>query len=79
MHLAAALNIPVFAIFGPTSPVRTGPYGKIHTIIRLELPCSPCFTRKPCADWRCIREITPEMVLEAIAGKNLLSSWPVTE
>ncbi len=72
MHLAAALNIPVFAIFGPTSPLRTGPYGKIHTIIRLELPCSPCFTRKPCPDWRCIREITPEMVLEAIAGKKLL-------
>ncbi|MGA2403570.1 MAG: glycosyltransferase family 9 protein [Syntrophobacteraceae bacterium] len=66
MHLAAALNIPVFAIFGPTSPVRTGPYGKIHTIIRLELPCSPCFTRKPCPDWRCIREVTPEMVLKAI-------------
>ena len=79
MHLAAALSIPVFAIFGPTSPVRTGPYGKIHTIIRLELPCSPCFTRKPCADWRCIREVTPEMVLEAIAGKNLLSSCPVPE
>jgi lipopolysaccharide heptosyltransferase I len=66
MHLAAALNIPVFAIFGPTSPLRTGPYGKMHTIIRLELPCSPCFTRKPCPDWRCIREITPEMVLRAV-------------
>jgi len=66
MHLAAALNVPVFAVFGPTSPVRTGPYGNIHTIIRLELPCSPCFTRKPCPDWRCIREVTPEMVLRAI-------------
>jgi lipopolysaccharide heptosyltransferase I len=66
MHLAAALNIPVFAIFGPTSPLRTGPYGKIHTVIRLDLPCSPCFSRKPCPDWRCIREITPNMVLEAI-------------
>jgi lipopolysaccharide heptosyltransferase I len=66
MHLAAALNIPAFVIFGPTSPLRTGPYGKIHTIIRLELPCSPCFTRKPCPDWRCIREVTPEMVLKKI-------------
>lgn len=70
MHLAAALNIPAFAVFGPTSPVRTGPYGNIHTIIRLELPCSPCFTRKPCADWRCIREITPEMVVDAIARNS---------
>jgi lipopolysaccharide heptosyltransferase I len=70
MHLAAALNIPVFAVFGPTSPVRTGPYGDIHTIIRLDLPCSPCFTRKPCADWKCIREITPEMVFRAIYGNE---------
>jgi len=69
MHLAAALNVPVFAIFGPTAPLRTGPYGKIHSIIRLELPCSPCFTRKPCPDWRCIREITPEMVLKVICEK----------
>ncbi len=66
MHLAAALNVPAFVIFGPTSPIRTGPYGNIHTAIRLELPCSPCFTRKPCPDWKCIREITPEMVLSAI-------------
>jgi lipopolysaccharide heptosyltransferase I len=70
MHLAAALNIPVFAIFGPTSPLRTGPYGKIHTVIRLDLPCSPCFTRKPCPDWRCIREITPDMVVEAISQRS---------
>ncbi len=75
MHLAAAMNIPVFAIFGPTSPLRTGPYGKIHTVIRLELPCSPCFTRKPCPDWRCIREITPGMVLEAISLSGLSEKW----
>lgn len=68
MHLAAALNIPVLAIFGPTSPLRTGPFGRIHTVMRLDLPCSPCFTRKPCPDWRCIRGITPEMVLETIAA-----------
>jgi lipopolysaccharide heptosyltransferase I len=72
MHLAAALNAPVFAIFGPTSPVRTGPYGKIHTIIRLELPCSPCFTRKPCPDWRCIRDITPEVVFRTISQRIAL-------
>jgi len=70
MHLAAALEVPAYVIFGPTSPLRTGPYGKIHTIIRLELPCSPCLTRKPCADWRCIRGVTPEMVLEKIVGAD---------
>ena len=70
MHLAAALGVPAFSIFGPTNPVRTGPYGDIHTVVRVDLPCSPCYTRKPCRDWRCIREITPEMVLGAIAEKG---------
>ena len=70
MHLGAAMKVPVFSIFGPTSPVRTGPYGDMHTVVRLDLPCSPCFTRKPCPDWRCILEITPEMVLEAIVSKG---------
>jgi lipopolysaccharide heptosyltransferase I len=66
MHIAAALNVPVFAIFGPTSPARTGPYGNIHTIIRSGAICSPCYKRKPCPDWRCMHDIKPEMVLGII-------------
>lgn len=66
MHIAAALDIPVFALFGPTNPDRTGPFGNIHTVIRNEMACSPCYKRKPCPDWRCITGITPEMVLEII-------------
>src|SRR5579859_3549421 len=42
MHLAAAVGTPVVAIFGPTDPVLTGPYGKGHVVLRTELPCSPC-------------------------------------
>ncbi|MBI5204939.1 MAG: lipopolysaccharide heptosyltransferase II [Nitrospirae bacterium] len=53
MHIAAALGVPVFAIFGPTNPLRTGPYGKGHTIIRKELKCSPCY-KKTCKDVRCM-------------------------
>lgn len=48
MHLAAALKVPVFAIFGPANPVRTGPYGTGHTVIRQDLPCAPCYARHPC-------------------------------
>jgi lipopolysaccharide heptosyltransferase I len=70
MHLGAALGVPVFSIFGPTSPLLTGPYGNIHTVIRRDLACSPCFTRKFCADWRCMRDILPETVLEAIVSKG---------
>lgn len=67
MHIAAALNVPVAAIFGPTSPERTGPYGRGHVIIRSERECSPCF-RKKCRDFRCMAEIRPESVLERIRG-----------
>lgn len=66
MHLAAALRVPVFAVFGPTNPVRTGPYGDIHTIIRAELPCAPCYKRKKCRQWLCMPSITVERVLKSI-------------
>lgn len=69
MHIAAALGVPVFAVFGPTSPVRTGPYGKIHTVIRSDLACSPCFRRKPCREWKCMIGISPVRVLAAIQDR----------
>ena len=43
MHLAAAVGTPVVAIFGPTDPVLTGPYGDRLTVVRVALPCAPCF------------------------------------
>ncbi|MDD5100990.1 MAG: glycosyltransferase family 9 protein [Syntrophales bacterium] len=61
MHLAAAVNTPVVALFGPTDPVRTGPYGAGHRVIRKELSCMPCF-RKRCETQRCMQEITVEEV-----------------
>ncbi len=42
MHLAVAVNCPVLAIFGPTDPKIYGPYGCLHRVVRLEIPCSPC-------------------------------------
>ena len=68
MHLAAAVKTPVIALFGPTDPARTGPYGDRHTIIRTALPCSPCFLKK-CATRKCMEDITPEQVLAAIEKK----------
>lgn len=64
MHLAAAVGTPVIALFGPTNPARTGPYGSGHTIVRLDLPCSPCLLKK-CPTRQCMEDITPEQVLEA--------------
>jgi lipopolysaccharide heptosyltransferase II len=42
MHVAAALGTPLVALFGPTEPRRTGPYGQLENVLRLDLPCSPC-------------------------------------
>lgn len=65
MHIAAAIGKPVIALFGPTAPWRTGPYGSGHTIIRKDLPCSPCFLRR-CRDVRCMKEIKVEDVMTAV-------------
>jgi ADP-heptose:LPS heptosyltransferase len=73
MHIAAALKIPVFAIFGPANPVRTGPYGDIHTIIRKELPCSPCYAKKKCDTWECLRDLTVDMVYNKINEKKAVT------
>lgn len=69
MHIAAALGIPLFAIFGPTSPVRTGPYGSSATVIRAGLACSPCYRRKPCKDWKCMDAVTVDEVLSIMQEK----------
>lgn len=63
-HLAAALEVPLVALFGPTDPTVTGPPGRNCTILRHPQPCIPC--RKPsCTDRPCITTITPEEVLAA--------------
>jgi heptosyltransferase-1 len=75
MHLAAALGTPVTALFGPTAPWRTGPFGDGHQVVRLGLGCSPCFKRQ-CPDPRCLTDLTPEMV-EA-ACEKILSVRPIS-
>ena len=64
MHLAAAVGTPVVALFGPTSPERTGPYGDRHIVIRHGLPCSPCF-RKSCDSLECMKTISVDEVFQA--------------
>ncbi|MBI4798052.1 MAG: lipopolysaccharide heptosyltransferase I [Desulfarculus sp.] len=68
MHLAAALGRPVVALFGPTSPGRTGPYGPGHRVLRLDLECGPCF-RRNCPDPRCLTGLGPEQVAQAVLSR----------
>lgn len=65
MHVAAAMGCPTVALFGPTAPGRTGPYGKGHRVLRADTPCSPCF-RKQCKDRRCMKAITVHEVIEKV-------------
>ncbi len=74
MHLAAALGTPVVALFGPTAPWRTGPFGAGHVVVRLGLPCSPCFRRR-CLEPRCLTELAPEEVLAGV--QKVLSRPPL--
>lgn len=68
MHLAAAVKAPLIALFGPTAPWRTGPYGNHNRVIRKDLPCSPCF-RKKCDTLECMNSITVEEVLKTALEK----------
>jgi len=68
MHLAAAVNAPLIALFGPTAPWRTGPYGNGHVILRKPLGCSPCFKKK-CESMECMNSLSVEEVLKAAEKK----------
>ena len=67
MHMAAAMGCPVVALFGPTVPWRTGPYGECHKVVREDLDCSPCF-KKRCAHVTCMKGITVDRVFETVKG-----------
>ena len=66
MHLAAALGIPVVALFGPTNPRRTGPYGARHRVICADVDCRPCYRRECDKARRCMSAFRPEAVCEAV-------------
>ena len=66
MHVAAALDIPLVAIFGSTNPVTTGPVGVNSHIVRVPVPCSPCLKTECPTDHRCMNEITVDMVYEVV-------------
>lgn len=72
MHVAAAVGRPVVSIFGPTSAVRTGPYGAGHTVLTHDLPCRPCFSRvcRNAVPMECLESITPDQVVAAVVSQQ---------
>lgn len=71
-HIAAAVNTPVFAIFGPSDYHKTGPYStpsnRVH-VVSANLSCSPCSLSgmiRSCPRNRCMFDVTPERVAAAV-------------
>ena len=68
MHMAAAMGVPVVALFGPTDERKWGPWGEGHAVITKRLSCYPCKPHK-CSGNECMKRITVAEVLETVENK----------
>ena len=72
MHVAAALGVPLVAIFGSTDPSRTGPLGRNSRVIHKPISCAPCLKARCLQNRECMEAISVEEVFEEV--KNLWES-----
>jgi len=72
MHIAAALNRPLVTMFGPTNPIRTGPWNRQESVVRVDIPCSPCYSRR-CSHTSCMKWLPTSAVLD-VAEQQLRNS-----
>ena len=68
MHIAAARNIPVVAIFALKSdmPFRWGPYKTRHFIVRKDVSCQELCIKEKCTHFSCMHELDPEDIIEPV-------------
>ena len=66
MHIATAVGTPVVALFGATSPLRSGPWGSTEHVLRGDAPCAPCYLPRCPIGQLCMESITPAMVMERV-------------
>jgi heptosyltransferase-2 len=65
MHAAAALQVPLVALFGSTDPLATGPFTGRAAVLRRPLPCSPCFKRTCDTGYACLTALSVAEALTA--------------
>jgi heptosyltransferase-2 len=67
MHVAAALDIPLVAVFGSTNPVATGPLGLNSRVVQAAIPCSPCLNSEcPDGHLKCMDQIDVDRVFDVV-------------
>ncbi len=67
MHIAAALDLPIIAIFGSTSPDFTPPLSDKVSLLATDIECRPCFKRQcPLGHLKCLTEIKPSQVVSSL-------------
>ena len=67
MHLAAAVQTPCVALFGPSGDIEWGPWQVPHRVVAAKVPCRPCGNAGCGGGWRseCLEKITVQQVLAA--------------
>lgn len=69
MHIAAALQVPLIVVYGPTSPAFTPPLASNADIIHIDIDCSPCFKRTcPLGHHNCMKQLSVESVIDKITN-----------
>ena len=67
MHVAAALDVPLVAVFGSTNSVTTGPLSQNSRIVQVPLECSPCLRPEcPKGHLNCMEQISVEIVFNVV-------------
>lgn len=67
MHIAAALQRPLVAVYGSTSPKYTPPLAEAVAVVHTDIECRPCFKREcPLGHLKCLKDLAPQRVIEAI-------------
>lgn len=76
MHIAAALDVPTVAIFGPTDHVAWKPLSKNAAVVRRDMPCWPCSAHKCKIGWECTKKLSVDLVWERIEAQTKSTHSP---